>query len=422
MYLSTLRTGLLLTLACRLAPAADLRALTNARIIDGSGGPVIENGTLVFQDGRIIAVGAGAQVKPPRGATTVSAAGKTIIPGLINAHGHVSDVQGLRTGPEFYTPENVARQLGLYARYGVTTVFSLGGDGPPAFRLRDEQNTAALKRARIYVAGPVLTSATPAAARQDVDAVAAMKADAVKIRLDDNLGASKKMAPEVYTAVIQEAKLKGMRAIVHVFYLDDAKAVLKLGGEITHSVRDRDVDDEFLALLKQSKSAYCPTLMREVSTYVYESTPDFFSDPFFLREADPKVLDQLKERKRQQAMHDSVAAQKYKAGLEVANRNLKRILDAGIPIVMGTDTGPAARFQGYFEHLELEMMVKAGMTPTQVLVSATGQAAKFMNVSGQVGTLQKGAWADFLVLAKNPLDDIRNTRSLESVWIAGNRL
>jgi len=422
MYLSTLRTGLLLTLACRHDRAADLRALTNARIIDGSGGPVIENGTLVFQDGRIIAVGAGAQVKPPRGATTVSAAGKTIIPGLINAHGHVSDVQGLRTGPEFYTPENVARQLGLYARYGVTTVFSLGGDGPPAFRLRDEQNTAALKRARIYVAGPVLTSATPAAARQDVDAVAAMKADAVKIRLDDNLGASKKMAPEVYTAVIQEAKLKGMRAIVHVFYLDDAKAVLKLGGEITHSVRDRDVDDEFLALLKQSKSAYCPTLMREVSTYVYESTPDFFSDPFFLREADPKVLDQLKERKRQQAMHDSVAAQKYKAGLEVANRNLKRILDAGIPIVMGTDTGPAARFQGYFEHLELEMMVKAGMTPTQVLVSATGQAAKFMNVSGQVGTLQKGAWADFLVLAKNPLDDIRNTRSLESVWIAGNRL
>jgi len=417
-----LRTALLLVLLSHLASAADVRAFTNARIIDGTGGLVLENGTLIIEDGRISAVGTAAQVKPPRGATIINAAGKTIIPGLINAHGHVSDVQGLRSAPEFYTPENVSRQLGLYARYGVTTVFSLGGDGPPAFRMRDEQNTPALKRARIYVAGPVLTSATPEAARHDVDAVAAMKADVVKIRLDDNLGASKKMPPAVYTAVIQEAKLKGMRAIVHIFYLDDAKAVLRLGGEITHSVRDREVDNEFIALLKQSGSAYCPTLMREVSTFVYESTPDFFADPFFLREADPQVLAQLKEPGRQQAMHDSVAAQKYKAGLQVANRNLKKVLDAGIPIVMGTDTGPAARFQGYFEHMELEMMVQAGMTPMQVLVAATGGAAKYMKLAGQVGTLQKGAWADLLVLGKNPLEDIRNTRSLESVWVAGNRL
>jgi imidazolonepropionase-like amidohydrolase len=403
------------------AGAADVRAFTNARIIDGTGN-VIESGVLVVQDGRILRLDHNIEFPPPRGAEVINARGKTIIPGLINAHGHVSDVQGLRSGPDLYTPENVARQLGLYARYGVTTVFSLGGDGPPAFRMRDEQNTPALKRARIYVAGPVLTSATPEAARKDVDAVAAMKADTVKIRLDDNLGTSRKMPPEVYTAVIQEAKAKGMRMIVHVYYLDDAKAVMKLGGEITHSVRDRDVDDEFIALLKQSGSAYCPTLMREVSTFVYESTPDFFADPFFLREVDPQVVAQLKDPKRQQAMHESVAAQKYKAGLQVANRNLKRVLDAGIPIVMGTDTGPAARFQGYFEHLELEMMVKAGMTPMQALVSATGAAAKYMKLTGQVGTLQKGAWADFLVLDKNPLEDIRNTRSLESVWVAGNRL
>jgi imidazolonepropionase-like amidohydrolase len=416
-----LRTALLLALLPNAASAADIRGFTNARIIDGTGN-VIETGVLVVQDGRIVRLDGQIEFPPPRGAEVINAAGKTIIPGLINAHGHVADVQGLRSSPDFYTPENVARQLGLYARYGVTTVFSLGGDGPPAFRMRDEQNTPALKRARIYVAGPVLTSATPEAARKDVDAVAAMKADVVKIRLDDNLGASKKMPPEVYTAVIQEAKLKGMRTIVHVFYLDDAKAVLKLGGEITHSVRDRDVDDEFIALLKKSGSAYCPTLMREVSTFVYESTPDFFADPFFLREVDPQVVAQLKDPKRQQAMHESVAAQKYKAGLQIANRNLKKVRDAGIPIVMGTDTGPAARFQGYFEHLELERMVEAGMTPMQVLVSATGAAAKYMKLAGQVGTLQKGAWADLLVLGKNPLEDIRNTQSLESVWIAGNRL
>ena len=416
-----LRSTLVVLLLSAPALAADIKAFTNARIVDGTG-KVIPQGMLVVQDGRITLINDHIEFPPPRGAQVVNCEGKTIIPGLINAHGHVSDVQGLRSSPEFYTPENVARQLGLYARYGITTVFSLGGDGPPAFRMRDEQNTPALKRARIYVAGPVLTSATPEAARQDVDAVAAMKANVVKIRLDDNLGTTKKMPPEVYTAVIQEAKAKGLRTIVHVFYLDDAKAVLKLGAEITHSVRDREVDAEFLALLKQSRSAYCPTLMREVSTFVYGSTPDFFSDPFFLREADPQVLEQLKDPKRQQAMRESAAAQKYKAGLVVANRNLKKVLDAGIPIVMGTDTGPAARFQGYFEHKELEMMAQAGMSPMQVLVAATGAAAKFMRLDGQVGTLQKGAWADFLVLSKNPLDDVSNTQSLESVYIAGNKL
>src|SRR4029077_20610338 len=122
-----------------------------------------------------------------------------------------------------------------------------------------------------------------------------------------------------------------------------------------------DVDDEFIALLKQRDASYCPTLTREVSAFAYGSTPDFFADPFFLREADPNLLEQLKDPKRQQTMRDSAAARKYKAGLEVANRNLKKVSDAGVRIVMGTDTGPVARFQGYFEHMELEMMVGAGL-------------------------------------------------------------
>ena len=125
-------------------------------------------------------------------------------------------------------------------------------------------------------------------------------------------------------------------------------------------------------------------------------------------------------------MRDSAAAKGYKAGLEVANRNLKKLSDAGVRIAFGTDTGPPARFQGYFEHLELEMMVKAGLTPQQALNAATGDAARCMKVTGQVGTLERGDWADFLVLGANPLTDIHNTKTLESVWIgaiaAGDRL
>jgi imidazolonepropionase-like amidohydrolase len=89
---------------------------------------------------------------------------------------------------------------------------------------------------------------------------------------------------------------------------------------------------------------------------------------------------------------------------------------------MGTDTGPPARFQGYFEHMELELMAKAGLTPARVLLSATGDAARCLKLEGQVGTLRPGAWGDFVVLTRDPLADVRNTRTIESVWIAGNRL
>jgi len=90
---------------------------------------------------------------------------------------------------------------------------------------------------------------------------------------------------------------------------------------------------------------------------------------------------------------------------------------------MGTDTGAqVGRWQGYFEHTELEMMVKAGLTPMQALVAATGGAARVTKLDGQLGTLEPGKFADFVVLNANPLSDIRNTRQVESVWIAGRQL
>jgi imidazolonepropionase-like amidohydrolase len=121
-------------------------------------------------------------------------------------------------------------------------------------------------------------------------------------------------------------------------------------------------------------------------------------------------------------MRESKSAQTYKKALEIAKRNLKALSDAGVRIAMGTDTGPAARFQGYFEQLELEMMVEAGLTPKQVIKSATSDAARCMRMAGRIGTLEPGAWADLIVLTANPLENIRNTRTIESVWVAGNQM
>jgi imidazolonepropionase-like amidohydrolase len=253
--------------------------------------------------------------------------------------------------------------------------------------------------------------------------VAALKPDFIKIRVDDNLGTTAKMPPAVYTAVIDEAHKRGLRVAAHIFYLDDAKALLRAGVDvIAHSVRDKDIDDEFIRLMKAKDVPYIPTLTRELSTFVYESTPEFLNDPFFLREADAALVAQLKEPARQSAMRASASAQAYKAALVVAKRNLKKASDAGLLIAMGTDSGAfPERFEGYFEHLELEMMADAGMTPPQILRAATSQAARAMKLDG-VGNFQKGSWADFVVLDRNPLTDIRNTRSIASVWIAGNQV
>ncbi|MGH9719994.1 MAG: amidohydrolase family protein [Bryobacteraceae bacterium] len=398
------------------------KIFTGARLIDGTGKPAVEKASLLVRDGRVEAVSTPA--KAGTGVQVVDLAGKTIIPGLVNAHAHVSDQQGTRSGAEFYTEENVARQLGVYARYGVTTLWSLGGDGPVAVKLRDSQDTPSLARARLYFAGPVITGKTPDLARQMVAKVAAMKPDVIKIRVDDNLGSGQKMTPDVYRAVIDEAHKLGLRVAVHIYYLDDAKSLLKSGADfIAHSVRDRDVDDEFISLMKQRDICYCPTFTRELSTYAYESTPAFFKDPFFRREADPEVIRQLQEPERQAAMRNNKSAQTYKAQLAVAKRNLKKVADAGVRIAMGTDTGAGpGRFQGYFEHVELEMMADAGLTPSQILRAATGDAAKCMDRADRVGTLEPGKWADFIVLDENPLADIRKTRGVRSVWIAGNEV
>jgi imidazolonepropionase-like amidohydrolase len=415
--------GLVSAFALAVAPStrgqgSGVQAFTGATLIDGTGART-ENAVLVIRDGRVVSAGRSGAVSIPKEARQTLLAGKFVIPGLISAHVHVSDVQGL--APRAHTDENTRRQLGVFARYGITTVLSLGGEQRPAFAARDAQGTATLDRSRIYVSGEVVTGKTPEQARQMVGSVAEGKPDIIKIRVDDNLGTSPKMTPEVYRAVVDEAHRRGLRVAAHVFYLDDAKDLLRAGVDmIAHSVRDKDIDDEFIGMMKARNVPYCPTLTREISTFVYESSPAFFADPFFLREADRAVVGQLQEPPRQTAMRNSKSAQAYKAALPIARRNLERAAGAGLLIAMGTDAGPSPeRFQGYFEHLEMEMMAESGLSASQVLRAATSDAARALKLD-DIGTLKAGARADFVVLDRDPLEDIRNTRTVSGVWIAGN--
>jgi imidazolonepropionase-like amidohydrolase len=401
-------------------------ALTGARVLDGTGRPAIEQATIIVAGGKIQEVGPAASVKVPAGATRVDVAGKTIVPGIINAHGHIDAARDSSTAVR----EQLVAQLRMYAEYGVTTAYSLGSgpnDAREGLTLRDQQEQGPLDRARLYSAGLVIADKIPDEARKSVDRNADQKVDIIKIRVDGEDSNPNKMKPEVYRAVIDQAHKRGMRVAAHLFYLKDAQGLVDAGADvIAHSIRDQDVPPAFIAELKKRNVGYIPTLTRDLSVFVYESTPAFFSEPFFLRGQSlyGKQVAQLKDPAAQEKVRNNKDAQSIKKALEQASRNLKLLSDGGVPIAMGTDSGAnlVGRWQGYFEHTEMEMMAKAGMTPAQTIAAATSGAARVMHLDGKLGTLQPGKWADFVVLDANPMSDIKNLRQIAAVWIGGQRL
>ena len=399
-------------------PAKEVIAFTGANIWDGTGNPVVENAVLLVRDGRVVELRTGAA---PAGSNAVSLRGKWIVPGFVNSHGHVSG----RWAPDDVTDPSgkIAADLALYAHYGVTTVLSLGDEPAEAFVLRDQQDDdTGPRQARLHLAGKVITASNPDDAVTETAENVAAGVDWLKIRVDDNLGTAAKMPWPAVEAVLAAGAEAGVPVATHLFYLEDAMRLLEAGSNlIAHSVRDKPVGKPFIDAMLEAGVCYVPTLAREVSTFVYAERPEFFEDPFFLEAADSEEMKRVTQPEHTAEVAASPAAAAYKKALVQAQENLKILSDAGVPIAFGTDSGPPGRFPGYFEHMEFSLMTDAGLTPEQALLSATSVAADCLGL-GDVGTLEEGKWADFLVLAENPLVDIGATKSLQQVYIAGNEV
>jgi imidazolonepropionase-like amidohydrolase len=408
---------LLLFSGCRPDSDQTTFAIRGATLMDGTSRPPIFNSVMIIRAGHVVAVGTSDDIDIPTDAEVMDASGKFIVPGLINAHGHVGDVKGIEGG--HYSRENVIDNLTIYAKYGITTVVSLGGDREEGVALRAAIDSTATGRARLFIAGSVIAGPTPEQAISQVEANHLMGVDFMKIRVDDNLGTAEKMKPHVYEPVIQRSHELGYMIATHMYYLDDAKRLLRAGSDLlAHSVRDQAVDEELISLLKERKVCYCPTLTREISTFVYGDTALFFSDPFFTRVYGDSIIQPLLDPSRQAQVKKSKSAVTYQQQLPTAMANLKKLADEGIPIAFGTDSGVPTRFMGYFEHLELGMMQDAGVKPRQILESATGKAASCLGLN-RVGTLVQGNWADFLILDADPFIDIRNLREISATYIGG---
>lgn len=413
------------------------RVFRDFTLVDGSGGPAQPHSAMVVSAGRIQWIGPMRKLQAPAHAEVIEATGKYIMPGIVNLHGHLGNVIDLKQDASYFTRENVAKNLHTYAEYGVTTVLSLGTDQDLIFAIRDEQNAGRPRTTRVFTAGRGFTApngvgamkgvtfspSTPEEAAANVATLAAQHVDFIKMWVDDGLGKRAKMAPEISRAIIQAAHQHGIRVAAHIFYLEDAKRLVDQGIDaLAHSVRDQPVDTELIAAMKRHGTwQQAATLTREVSTYIYAQTPEFLNDPFFIRGVTAKTLETLRDPQYQAKFATDPDLPRYQTLLGMAQENLKRLSDAGVPIGFGTDTGPPGRFPGYFEHWELELMVQAGLTPGQAIHAATGSAAEFLR-RRDLGTLERGKWADFLVLTSNPLENIRNTRSIEAVYIGGDRV
>jgi imidazolonepropionase-like amidohydrolase len=360
---------------------------------------------VLVRDGRIIEVGTAGTVAIPDGAEVIELEGRWLVPGFVNAHGHVNEAGDRSSIPE---------QLEIYAHYGVTPVLSLGDEG---VHMREERWSPDLRRSRLFVSGPSLDPSSAVEAQSEVDRVAQMEVDWVKMHVT---AAGRGL--EQYPQVLRAAQEAGLPTAIHIEELEVAKDVLRAGATLLgHSVRDEPVDEELIDLMLERDVCLVPTFTRELSTFVYAERPDFFDDPFFLERSAPEGLEDFITPQRQ-AMANSPQSQYWRDALPLAKENMRVLHEAGVGIAMGTDSGPTGRFQGYFEHLEMEMMVDAGLSPRDVLVSSTGRAARCIGLDGTVGTITRDAWADFVVLDADPLEDIRNTREIHGIWIAGNRL
>ena len=429
-----------LSLLMSQAAFAEVVVLQGATLIDGTGRPPLKNAVLVIDAGRISAVGPADKVKAPPGARALDLKGRTIIPGLINAHGHVGLVVGGQSRADGYTRENVQTQLLQYERYGVTSVLTLGLNRDLVYDVRDEQRRGTVPGATLFTAGrgigvpdgaPPVPSApdqvyrpkTPEEAVANVEEAAAHKPDYFKIWVDDVFGKFPKMDPAVFKAAIDAAHRHSIKVASHVFYLGDAKAVITSGVDaLAHSVRDQPVDDELVAMMKKRGTFYVATLNVDASFSAFADDPALLDDPFLTAALPPDSVQQFRSPEYRAKVAADPNVPKARAALENGMRNLKTLHAKGVHIAFGTDSGAnPVRIQGWGEHRELELMVKAGLSPMDALVAATRGSATMLGISDR-GTLEKGKRADLLVLAGNPLDDIRNTRKLVSVWHDGREI
>ncbi len=430
----------LIVAMCATGLAQQQTVLTNVTVIDGTGRPAQSNRTVVIKGDRIQSIAAGHE-HTPSSAKVIDLHGQTIMPLIINTHGHLGLTKGTTQAAENQTNDNFRHQLLRYQEYGVGAVLSMGTDGKRFAEIREESRRGVLPGADVYTAGigfgekdavppasmgftNVFRPESPDEARREVALLASEKPDFIKVWVDDFWGQYPKLPPDIYGAIIDEAHKHGLRVAAHLYHLQDARLLVSDGVDVlAHSIRDADIDDALLAEMKKRHVAYIPTLSLDDFAFAYGDSPNWVNDPFFVAALDPGVLELITSPEYKSKVQANKVTAQEEAALPQAMRNLKKIYDAGILVSLGTDSGATVvRTQGFAEHMELILMVQAGLTPLQAISVATLNAAKLLHIADQYGTLEADKKANFIVLEKDPSQDIHSTQTIRAVWKDGKKV
>src|SRR5213594_4277483 len=408
-----------------------------SQFIPGDGRQPIANGAMLVENGTITQIGPKGSVNLPRGALRVDLGGKTVMPALINTHGHPGFQRGLTYSAENFTRDTIMEDMNRALYFGIDAVQSQGIEkGEVMYQIRADQEAGKLGGARLRIAGRGIgaPNAGPGGAtyagiayevttedqiRRAVQELASKKVNLIKIWVDDRNGRAPRLPPNLYRAAIDEGHRHGFRVNAHVFYHTDAVDLVNAGIDgFAHLVRDKEMDDALIASIVRRNVYVMPNLSPEWNTYA--------ELPHWLRDGDPLLMllqesvspPVIARMRKAYENRDPVAVERTRTQYAILQHSLAKLAKASAKIILGCDTGLEDHLFGMSEQLELESMVKAGMTPMQVLVSATSRAAEYLKLDN-MGVLAPGKEADFLVLDANPLDNITNTERISRIYIKG---
>src|SRR5215467_1522596 len=415
--------------------SSDTTFYFGARVIPGDGSPVIEGATFIISNGKFTALGKKGDVPVPRGAGQVDLTGRTLTPVLFNVQAQPGLSNGPLYGPKNYNRESVMADLDRYAYYGIMGVLSGGtDDNDLATQIKDDQKQGKAKGARLYTSGRGLAAKgggpsglgnIPIAVGNESDARKAVadqadkKVDVIKLWMDDGEGKGAKLKGDAYTAAIAEAHKHNLKVVAEVFDLSDAKDLVKAGvdGFVT-SIRDREIDDQLIAAMKEKNVFLAPALTTAEAKFIYADKPNWLGEQT-MREVYPAQLSAY--------LTDTVTVNKFKRNESLgalrqeyatASKNLKKLADGGVKIALGTNSGAPDTYPGYFEAREMIAMADAGMEPADIIKAATSTPAAILGDNDH-GVIAVGKTADFLAMPNSPLEKMSNVKDVGSLYIKG---
>jgi|SRR5579872_1608420 len=404
------------------------KAIIGAVLIDGTGGPPVSNSVVVIAGDRIRAVGSRVNMPIPAGVDKIDGRGKFLVPGLIDLHVHLGTRAGPRIQPSEYTRDRLEKNLNAYLYFGVTSVRSMGTDREPAFEVRKAERDGQFFSSRLFTAGRgfdggpgspdsvIIHTDSPEQARKEVDALAARQVDAIKIWVDDEYGTKPKIKSAVIDAVLDQARKYNIPVTAHIYSLADTEHLVNAGASgFLHMIRDTEaIDPELITRLRDLRIVFAPTLVVQELVWLYHDHPELLDDPAVARSVPPDVLAATR-----QAAASSTASARDREEFARAMRNTRKLAAAGVLIAVGSDGGSSMDFPGLMTHREIELLVEAGLSPAEAIVAATRNGALALRKSDELGTIEPGRRADLMLVAANPLEDVRNLRKIDRLMLNG---